>query len=48
MGSSDSGALASLPERSWSGAARKNDGAGVESERVFFTQIGARAEPFCE
>jgi hypothetical protein len=36
--------LAPLLERSRSGAIRKNGGAGVESERVFFTQSRAGAE----
>ncbi len=36
--------LAPLLERSRSGAISKNGGAGVESERVFFTQIEAGAE----
>jgi hypothetical protein len=36
--------LAPLLERSRSGAIRKNGGAGVESERAFFTQSGAGAE----
>jgi hypothetical protein len=36
--------LAPLLERSWSGAIHKNGRAGVESERVFFTQSGAGAE----